>query len=51
MPEHLKKYVEGISSTSDITNFLENVKKENYVHKYDNLYEYNQDILNKFYEL
>lgn len=49
MPKHLEKYVEGIKGTDDIKTSLLNIKKR--THKFNDLHEYNDDIINKINSL
>lgn len=49
LPDHLKKYVEGIPSTKNIHESILNVKKQK--HKFNYLKEYNKNIINEFNNL
>lgn len=49
MPKHLEKYVEGIKGTDDIKKSLLNIKKR--THKFNDLKEYNKDIIDKINNL
>ncbi len=49
MPKHLEKYVEGIKGTSDLKASLLSLKKRD--HKFNDLSDYNQEIIKKINNL
>jgi len=51
IPKHLEKYVEDIKGSNDLVSELKKLKKKNKNKKQDMLTQYNENILNLFYDL